>query len=166
MDTRALPDYAVFDDYRHYVRIAVLVRWSVLAVWFVLHNTRVVEVADSFYSNNAFVSGLTVLNAYVSWRLWTGRWVTRSHSLVISAFDLIFITVGVFTTTGFSNSFFVLYYPALLALGPGLPPDAFPPRTVDPLGHYQGEGHLPAHQRILDQIDPLLGPWPRKPFTV
>ena len=39
MQDKQLPEYAVFDDYRHVVRIAVLVRWFVLLTWFFLHNS-------------------------------------------------------------------------------------------------------------------------------
>lgn len=39
--------------------------------------------------------------------------------------DLVFITVGVFTTTGFGNPFFVLYYPALLTMGIVFPSRSF-----------------------------------------
>ena len=63
MNTSTVPDYAEFDDYRHYVRIAVLVRWLVLVVWFVLQNTRVGETGTTFYTNNALAAGLVVLGA-------------------------------------------------------------------------------------------------------
>ena len=116
MEDRTVPTYAVFNDYRHYVLIAVLVRWFVLVVWFALHNTRVVEADQTFWTNNGLAAGLMAINGYVSWRLWSGLPITMRHALVPSVMDLVFITVGIFTTTGFANSFFVLYYPALLAM--------------------------------------------------
>ena len=116
MNDRLLPTYAVFNDYRHYVRIAVLVRWFLLALWFYLQNTRVEELGLVFYLNNGFASGLAVINAYAIWRLWTERTVTMAHALGLSVMDLVFITAGIFISSGFGNNFFVLYYPALLAM--------------------------------------------------
>ena len=116
MEDRSVPTYAVFDDYRYYVRISVVVRWFLLAVWFLLHNTRVPEIDSTFYANNGLAGALAVLNGYANWRLWRGRPITLGHAIGLSAGDLLFITAGIFTTTGFGNTFFVLYYPALLAM--------------------------------------------------
>ena len=116
MEDRSVPTYAVFDDYRYYVRISVVVRWFLLAVWFLLHNTRVPEIDSTFYANNGLAGALAVLNGYANWRLWRGRPITLGHAIGLSSGDLLFITAGIFTTTGFGNTFFVLYYPALLAM--------------------------------------------------
>ena len=120
MEGKSLPTYAVFDDYRHVVRIAVLVRWFLLLTWFFLHNYRP-TFDEIFYRNNGFALGLSAVNAYVSWRIWRGLPITRGHALVPSAMDLLVITVGIFTSTGFGNTAVVLYYPALLAMALVLP---------------------------------------------
>ena len=116
MASRPLPTYAVFDDYRYYVRISVVVRWFLLAVWFLLHNTRVLEIDSTFYSNNGLAGALAVLNGYVNWRLWRGRPITLGHAIGLSAGDMLFITAVIFTGTGFASTSFILYYPALLAM--------------------------------------------------
>ena len=40
MESRQLPEYAVFDDYVYSQRIAVVVRWFVLVAWLFLLNYR------------------------------------------------------------------------------------------------------------------------------
>ena len=120
MQAKQLPEYAVFDDYRHVVRVAVLVRWFVLLTWFFLHNYRP-SFDETFYANNGLALALSAVNAYVSWRIWRGLTITRTHALSLSAMDLLFITAGIFTSTGFRNSTVVLYYPALLAMALVLP---------------------------------------------
>lgn len=116
MNDRALPTYALPIDYPRYIWIAVLVRWGVLVVWFYLQNTRITETDWIFWTNNGFAAGLAVINAYVTWRLSTGRAVTRRHALALSILDLVLITAGIFVASGFDNQYFVLYYPALLAM--------------------------------------------------
>ena len=120
MADKQLPEYAVFDDYRHVVRIAVLVRWFVLLTWFFVHNYRP-TVDETFYINNGLALALSTVNAYVSWRIWRGLPITRGHALGPSAMDLLVITIGIFTSTGFGNTAVVLYYPALLAMALVLP---------------------------------------------
>ena len=121
MDTKQLPDYASFDDYRSVVRIAVLVRWFLLIIWFFLQNYRATFDDPSYVTNNLLALSLSAANAYVSWRVWTGRPISLRHVLGPSLADITLITAGIFTTSGFSNSFFVLYYPALLAMALVLP---------------------------------------------
>ena len=115
MNDRPLPSYAVFDDYRHYGRIAVLVRWFLIGVWLFLHNYRA-EINAEYYGLNAMVLSLAFLNAYVHWRIGTGRVVTWRYTVALSAMDLILVTIGIAVTSAFRNTFFVLYYPSLLGL--------------------------------------------------
>ena len=116
MNTGTVPDYAEFDDYVYTQRIAVLVRWFLIVIWLVLHNTRPNLDEGFFYINNALALALAVLNAYVHWRIVKGRPVTRGYALVLSLMDLSVITTGIGVSGRFGNHFFILYYPALLAL--------------------------------------------------
>lgn len=62
------------------------------------------------------VLALAALNAYLHWRILTGRSLTWHIVLSASAADLVLITLGILITNGFRNTFFVLYYPGLLGL--------------------------------------------------
>ena len=108
-------DYAVFDDYRYSQRIAVMVRWFLIVVWLVLHNYRP-EINSDYLPLNAMVLSLAALNGYVHWRIWRGRPITWPYVFALSATDLTMITIGIGLTSAFRNSFFVLYYPALIGL--------------------------------------------------
>ena len=115
VDARELPSYAVFDDYRYSQRIAVVVRWFLIVTWLFLHNYRP-ELNTVFVVNNCLAVTLGVLNGYVHWSILRGRPITRRYALAVSAMDLSVITAGMAVSSRFDNAFFVLYYPALLAL--------------------------------------------------
>ena len=115
MNGRALPTYAVFDDYRYTQRIAVVVRWFLLAGFLFIHNYRA-DPDVPWLINNGLAVSLCGLNAYVHWRVWRGRHVTLPYVLALSAMDLVFITLGILATSRFENTFFVLYYPAIVGL--------------------------------------------------
>ena len=106
----------VFGDYRYTQRIAVAVRWFLLGTWLFLHNYRPDLGETHYYINNGLALGLAGLNGYVQWRILVGRPITRPYVLALSAADLAFITTGIGVSSRFENSFFVLYYPALLGL--------------------------------------------------
>ena len=112
---RPVPDYAVFDDYRYSQRIAIVVRWFLLGSWFFLHNYRP-DIEPAYYINNGLALTLSAVNGYVHWRMWKGRPITAPYVLGLSALDLTFITGGIFVSSAFDNTFFVLYYPAILGL--------------------------------------------------
>ena len=116
MNTSTVPDYAEFDDYVYTQRIAVSVRWFLIVIWLVLHNTRPNLDEGFFYINNALALTLAALNGYVHWRILKGRPVTRGYALALSLMDLSVITTGIGVSGRFGNHFFILYYPALLAL--------------------------------------------------
>ena len=80
-DGRTTPAFAVLDDYRPMVTIAVAVRWALLAVWFVIINYRVEfdPVAKIF---NGMAIGLLAGNAYVTWRILAHKPITWHHALV------------------------------------------------------------------------------------
>ena len=113
MDNGRLPSYAVFDDYRYTQRVAVLVRWFVIVVWLFLHNYRL-DLEPAYFINSGLVLTVAVVNAYVHWRIIKGRPVTRRYVLALGFMDLSFITAGIIATSRFDNTFFPLYYPALV----------------------------------------------------
>ena len=111
----ALPGYAVFDDFRYSQRIAVIVRWVILGAWLFLLNYRNSDVSQ-LVTLNSLGAALAALNGYVHWRVWKRRPVPRGYVLALSAMDLSVITIGIAVTTGFANTYFVFYYPALLGI--------------------------------------------------
>ena len=58
MDTRALPDYAVFDDYVYTQRVAVVVRWFLIVTWLILHNYKPALDETYFIINNVLALSL------------------------------------------------------------------------------------------------------------
>ena len=109
----ALPPFAIFDDYRPTVSIAVIIRWLLLGTWFFLNNYRV-ETDTIHLMLNLLGAGLALLNGFMTWRLFKGLPVTWRHALALSITDLTLITVGLFLRGGLANDFYVFYYPALL----------------------------------------------------
>ena len=112
---KGLPTYAVFDDYYYSLRIAVFVRWFLLVTWLFLHNYRP-DFSAAYVVNNVLAITLSLLNGYVHWRVWKGRPITRPYAMALSGADLTFITIGMAVVSRFDNTFFVLYYPAILAV--------------------------------------------------
>ena len=118
-----LPSFAIFDDYRPTITIAVIIRWLLLGVWFFLNNYRV-EQDQIHLALNLMGGGLAVLNGWVTWRLFQGRSSGRNHAdsnpmgwryaLALSVADLALITEGLYLRGGLSTDFYVFYYPALL----------------------------------------------------
>ncbi|MCH7714422.1 MAG: hypothetical protein IIC99_12455, partial [Chloroflexi bacterium] len=123
-----LPPFAIFDDYRPTITIAVIIRWLLLGVWFFLNNYRV--ETDSIHLVLNLMGGILVLlNGWVTWQLFQGRSTKRDdtersptgairmgwrYAMALSTADLTLITVGLFLRGGLTNDFFVFYYPALL----------------------------------------------------
>ena len=116
MKSRDIPNYAVFDDHRYSQRIAVFVRWFLIVIWLLLQNYRPDVGEIYFIINNGLVVTLAVVNAYLHWRIWKGRPITRPYVLGLSIMDVCVITAGIGVSSRFDNNFFILYYPALLAL--------------------------------------------------
>ena len=57
---------------------------------------------------------LLAFNGYVHYRIRSNRTVTRRWALALSVMDAVMITAGIaISSSGFQNSFFVLYYPVL-----------------------------------------------------
>ena len=108
-----VPAFAIFDDYRPTVALAVAVRWVLLLAWFFLNNYRVEP--DLFHTVlNLLGAALAALNAYMTWRVFRRRSIPWRHACALSAADLIITTAGLCLTGGISNDFYVFYYPALL----------------------------------------------------
>lgn len=107
--------YKEFDDFKYNLRIAVMVRWAVLISWFIQFNYRPDFSDPTYIPNTMLAVALGVLNAYVHWRVFTGRRVSYQWALALSALDITAITLGILVASGFDNNFFVLYYPALAA---------------------------------------------------
>jgi signal transduction histidine kinase len=113
LHNQPVPPFAIFDDYRPTVAMAVAVRWVLLLAWFFLNNYRVEP--DLFHTVlNLLGAGLAALNAYMTWRVFRGGSITWRHACALSTTDLAVITAGLFLTGGISNDFYVFYYPALL----------------------------------------------------
>ena len=104
MDGRQLPPYAVFDDFRYSQRIAVVVRWFLLASFLFLYNYRP-DFESSYHTINGLAITLVVLNGYVHWRIRQGRPITWPYVFALSATDLAVITASIFITSAFRNTF-------------------------------------------------------------
>ena len=101
------------DDLRYSVRISVWVRWFLLIAWFAQFNYRVNLEDPNYIPTTVFAALLLALNGYVHYRIESNRTVTWRWVLALSAMDAVMITAGLVISTGFANTFFVLYYPAL-----------------------------------------------------
>ena len=95
------------------IRISVWVRWILLIAWFAQMNYRPNFSDPNYVTNTLFAATLLALNGYVHYRILTNRPVTWHWMLGLSVMDAVMITAGVAVSSGFQNSFFVLYYPAL-----------------------------------------------------
>lgn len=109
------PSYADFDDYRHNQRIVVIVRWCLLAGWAAV-NHWAAPLNQSLLYVDFIALVIVVLNARLHLKLRRGEPVGRRTAVVMSLFDVIAITAGIAITNRFTNSFFILYYPALVGL--------------------------------------------------
>ena len=115
MESRHVPSYAVFDNLYYGQRIAVIVRWFLLAIYLGLINYRI-NPDNPMLLLDRMGAAVAAVNVYLTWRVWKARRLPRLLPLFTGVMDLTLITGGIFMTTGFQNSFFVLYYPALVGL--------------------------------------------------
>jgi hypothetical protein len=113
MQNQSVPSFAIFDDYRPTVAIAVAIRWLLLLTWFALNNYRVENDLSHLILNLMGVA-LAALNGYMTWRIWKRQPITWQHAFALSITDLLMITAGLFLAGGIQNDFYVFYYPALL----------------------------------------------------
>ena len=111
---RREPDLTDPDDLRYSLRISIWVRWFLLIAWLLQFNYRPNFGDPVYIPTTLFAGSLLALNGYVHYRIQSNRTVTRRWALALSVMDAAMITGGIaITSSGFQNSFFVLYYPAL-----------------------------------------------------
>ncbi|MCH8909696.1 MAG: sensor histidine kinase [Chloroflexi bacterium] len=113
--TASEPSYADFDDYRHNQRIVVILRWYLLFGWAAVNHWAAPWNQSLLYVD-LIALALVVLNARLHFKLRRGEPVGRTTAVVMSLFDVIAITAGIAITNRFTNTFFIMYYPALVGL--------------------------------------------------
>ena len=101
------------DDLRYSLRISVWARWFLTIAWLVQLNYRPNFADPNYVPNTLFALLALALNGYVHYRIRSNRRVTWRWALALSLMDAGAITAGLAISGGFSNTFFVLYYPAL-----------------------------------------------------
>ena len=102
------------DDLRYSLRISVWVRWFLLIAWLVQFNYRPNFADPAYIPTTLLAVSLLAFNGYVHYRIRSNRTVTRRWALTLSTMDVLTATAGiVVSSSGFQNTFFVLYYPAL-----------------------------------------------------
>ena len=102
------------DDLRYGLRISVWVRWFLLIAWLLQFNYRPNFADPAYIPTTLLAVSLLALNGYVHYRIRSNRTVTRRWALALSTMDMLTATAGiVVSSSGFQNTFFVLYYPAL-----------------------------------------------------
>ena len=113
-ESRRAVDRTDPDDLRYNLRISVWVRWFLLTAWLLQFNYRPNFADPAYIPTTLFAGSLLALNGYVHYRIRSHRTVTRRWALALSVMDAAMITAGIaVSSSGFQNSFFVLYYPAL-----------------------------------------------------
>lgn len=98
---------------RYVAAISIWVRWSLLAVITLQIVYRPEFTYGTYITYVVFDLLAVVFNGYVHYRLHTGRDVTWRLLLALSAMDVLFTTIAIAASGGFTAYFFVLYYPAL-----------------------------------------------------
>lgn len=109
------PSYADFDDYRYNQRIVVIVRWFLLGTWAIINHWNATWDMSLLYVDLIGLSS-AALNARLHMKLRRGEPVGRATAVAMSLFDIVSITVGIGITNRFENTFFIIYYPALMCL--------------------------------------------------
>ena len=113
-ESRRSVDRTGSDDLRYNLRISVWVRWFLLTAWLLQFNYRPNFGDPAYIPTTLFAMLLLALNGYVHYRIRSNRTVTRRWALALSVMDAAMITAGIaISASGFQNTFFVLYYPAL-----------------------------------------------------
>ena len=102
------------DDLHYNLRISVWVRWFLLTAWLLQFNYRPNFADPAYIPTMLLAVSLLALNGYVHYRIQSRRTVTWRWALALSVMDGAMITAGIaISSSGFQNTFFVLYYPAL-----------------------------------------------------
>ena len=101
------------DDLRYGLRISVWVRWFIVITWLVQLHYRVNFAHPAYVAHMVFALLALAFNAYVHYRIESGRTVTWRWAAALSVMDVGILTASLVIAGGFSNTFFVLYYPSL-----------------------------------------------------
>ena len=102
------------DDLHYNLRISVWVRWFLLIAWLLQFNYRPNFADPAYIPTMLLAVSVLALNGYVHYRIQSRRTVTWRWALALSVMDGAMITAGIaISSSGFQNTFFVLYYPAL-----------------------------------------------------
>ena len=113
-ESRRVVDRTDPDDLRYGLRISVWVRWFLLTAWLLQFNYRPNFADPAYIPTMLLAVSLLAFNGYVHYRIRSNRTVTRRWALALSTMDVMTATAGiVVSSSGFQNTFFVLYYPAL-----------------------------------------------------
>ncbi len=113
-ESRRAVDRTDPDDLRYGLRISVWVRWFLLIAWLLQFNYRPNFADPAYIPTTLLAVSLLAFNGYVHYRIRSNRTVTRRWALALSTMDVMTATAGiVVSSSGFQNTFFVLYYPAL-----------------------------------------------------
>ena len=111
---RREPDRTGRDDLLFSLRISVWVRWFLLTAWLLQFNYRPNFADPAYIPTMLLAVSVLALNGYVHYRIRSNRTVTWRWALALSVMDGAMITAGIaISSSGFQNTFFVLYYPAL-----------------------------------------------------
>ena len=82
--------------------------------WLLQFNYRPNFADPAYIPTTLLAVSLLAFNGYVHYRIRSNRTVTRRWALALSTMDVLTATAGiVVSSSGFQNTFFVLYYPAL-----------------------------------------------------
>ena len=113
-ESRRAVDRTDPDDLRYGLRISVWVRWFLLIAWLLQFNYRPNFADPAYIPTTLLAVSLLAFNGYVHYRIRSNRTVTQRWALTLSTMDVLTATAGiVVSSSGFQNTFFVLYYPAL-----------------------------------------------------
>ena len=88
-------------------------RWFIIIAWLVQLHYRVNFAHPAYVAHMVFALLALALNAYVHYRIESGRTVTWHWAAALSMMDVGVLTAALVISGGFSNTFFVFYYPAL-----------------------------------------------------
>ena len=101
-------------DLRYNLRISVWVRWFLLTAWLLQFNYRPNFADPAYIPTMLLAVSVLALNGYVHYRIRSHQTVRRRWALALSVMDGVMITAGIaISSSGFQNTYFVLYYPAL-----------------------------------------------------
>ena len=112
-ESRRMLDQTDPDDLRYGVTISVWVRWFVVIAWLIQLHYRVNFMHPAYVAHTVFALLALAFNAYVHYRIESKRPVTWHWAAALSVVDGVILTASLVISGGFTNTFFVLYYPAL-----------------------------------------------------